>query len=192
LGTFSLHANGVVAPGSSPGIYNPGVFASDSGNETLWITFGEVNPQPGVGKQYSQINVRSRFTGDAETDPGVLAITLKSWPDDANRSASLVDLDKIELLKIGGTEVAGSDVHLAERFTQNGHELLLDPRVRTLDAGAMVAGTSAMDTVNNLDLAETDYFRHNTTYADPLPAPTVPDAAFDDDQLIVYGLKAIV
>ncbi len=156
-----------MAPGSSPGTYNPGVFESNNGNETLWVRFGENDPQPGAGNDYSQINVAGDFTGLNGTGPGVLAITLQRW--ESTQSTPLGNLAALELLKIGGDEDPLSNVYLAQRFTQNGHELLLDRRVRNADPTQVVAGT---DQIGN---PTEDLYFDNT-----------------DPSVIVYGLRAIV
>jgi autotransporter-associated beta strand protein len=165
LGRFTIDANGVVAPGSSPGTYNPNSMESNNGNETLWIKFGQANPQPGAGNDYSQINVAGDFGGLNGNGPGVLAITLQRWQ--STQSTPLGNLAALELLRIGGTENPGSNVYLAERFTQYGHELLLDKRVNVAVDNTVVAGTSVIGN------------------------PT-EDAYFDNDQITVYGLRAIV
>jgi autotransporter-associated beta strand protein len=173
LGTFTLDATGIVAPGSSPGVYNPDDFETSGGQNNMWITFGQPNPIPGAGNDYSQINVADDFSG-VGGGPGVLGITLERW--NSTQSTPLGNLAALELLKIGGTEEADSVIYLAERFTQNGQELLLDRRTRQIDVTRDVAGTAAM----NAPLFLTDF---------------TEDQYFDqtgDTELIVYGLRAIV
>ena len=165
LGRFTLDANGIVAPGSSPGTYNAGTFESNNGNETLWIRFGQDDPLPGEGEDYSQINVAGDFTGLGGVGPGVLGITLERW--NSTQSTPLGDLTDLELLRIGGTENPDSNVYLARRFTQNGHELLLDKRINVPVDNTVVAGT---DAIGNPD----------------------EDTYFANDAITVYGLKAIV
>ncbi len=172
LGQFTLDANGIVAPGSSPGVYNPNDFWSNGGNNTMWVRFGEQNPEPGEGNDYSQINVADNFAGAGGVGPGVLAITLERW--ESSQSTPLGNIADIELLKIGGTENAGSNVYLAERFTQNGHELLLDRRIRAIDPNETVVGTAVMNPPQPDDRTEDQYFSNA------------------DNDLIVYGLRAIV
>jgi len=162
LGTLTLHSNGFTVPGSSPGTYNAGTFVADFGNYDSWITFGVPQPQPGEFNQYSQINVAGDFTGAGGFGPGDLAITLRRY--DSTQSTPLVDLADFELLRIGGEEIAGSNVHLAQRFTQNGRELLLDKRLLVPVDNATVAGTTP-------DATEDDYF--------------------ENDLITVYGLKSI-
>jgi len=159
LGTMTLHSNGFTIPGSSPGVYNVGTFVSDFGNYDTWITFGVPQPQPGAGMEYSQINVAGNFTGDGVG--GDLAITLRRY--NSTQSTPIVDLADFELLRIGGTEIQPSNVHLASRFTQNGRELLLDKRVDVPVDAALVAG-----------LAQTE------------------DGYFLNDLITVYGLRSIV
>src|SRR5690606_13813115 len=120
-----------------PGVYNTGTFVSAFGNYDTWITFGVPDPKAGKDNQYSQINVAGNFTGQGSG--GDLAITLRRY--DSTQSTPLVDLEDFELLRIGGEEIEPSNVHLAERFTQNGRELLLDKRVRDIDPLATVAGS---------------------------------------------------
>lgn len=167
LGRFTLDSNGIVAPGSSPGTYNPNSFESNNGQETLWVGFGQADPQPGAGNDYSQINVAGDFGGLNGVGPGVLGITLERW--NSVQATPLGNLEALELLNIGGTENAGSNVYLAERFTQHGHELLLDRRVRDIDPTTVVAGTQVVG-----DPTEDVYF-DNT-----------------DNSLIVYGLRSII
>ncbi len=165
LGTLTLRSNGFTVPGSSPGTYNTNDFVSDFGNYDVWLTFGVPNPQPGEFNQYSQINVAEDFTGPGGVGPGELAITLRRY--NSTRSTPLVDLEDFELLRIGGEEVAGSNVELVERFTQNGRELLLDKRLLVPVDNTVVAGTSSI--------------------GDP-----TEDAYFLNDLITVYGLRSIV
>jgi hypothetical protein len=159
LGTLTLHSNGFTVPGSSPGTYNTGTFVSAFGNYDTWITFGVAAPKPGAGNQYSQINVAGDFTGMGSG--GDLAITLRRY--NSTQSTPVVDLADLELLRIGGNEIEPSNVHLAQRFTQNGQELQLDERFGVPVDNTIVAGT-----------ADTE------------------DAYFNKDLITVYGLKSIV
>lgn len=165
LGRFTIDANGIVAPGSSPGTYNPNSMESNGGNETLWIKFGQAHPQPGAGNDYSQINVAGNFGGLNGAGPGVLAITLERWA--SSQSTPLGNIADLELLRIGGTENVGTNVYLAKRFTQNGHELLLDKRTNVAVDNTVVAGTAQIG---------------NKT----------EDQYFAQDLITVYGLKSIV
>ncbi len=173
LGKFTLDATGIVAPGSSPGVYNPNDFETNNGNNKMWITFGQANPIPGENNDYSQINVADDLTGLGGSGPGVLGITLERW--NSTQSTPLGNLAALELLKIGGTEATGTNIYLAERFTQNGHELLIDRRVRQIDATLDVVGTSQIVPAQANDRKEDEYFDQT-----------------GDTTLIVYGLRAIV
>lgn len=172
LGTFTLDATGIVAPGSSPGVYNPDDFETSGGQNNMWITFGQPNPIPGAGNDYSQINVADDLSG-VGGGPGVLGITLERW--NSTQSTPLGNLAALELLKIGGTEEAGTNIYLAQRFTQNGHELLLDRRTRQINASLDVVGTSQIAPAQANDRTEDQYFDQT-----------------GDTELIVYGLRAIV
>jgi len=173
LGTFTLDATGIVAPGSSPGVYNPNDFETNNGNNKMWITFGQPNPIPGENNDYSQINVADDLTGLGGSGPGVLGITLERW--NSTQSTPLGNLAALELLKIGGTEEAGTNIYLAQRFTQNGHELLLDRRTRQINASLDVVGTSQIVPAQANDRTEDQYFDQT-----------------GDTELIVYGLKSII
>jgi fibronectin-binding autotransporter adhesin len=166
LDTLTLNSNGIVAPGASPGAINTADFRSNNASNPISIRFGQANPEPGIGNDYAQINVRNDFTGvDGPTfaDPGILGIVLERWQSD--QSSELVDLEDFELLRIGGSENAGSDVYLAQRFVQNGRELQIDRRVREADAGANVVGTIG---------------------------PETETAFFGAGDVIIYGLTSIV
>lgn len=166
LDTLTLNSNGIVAPGASPGAINTDDFRSNNASNPISIRFGQANPEPGLGNDYAQINVRNDFTGvDAPTyaDPGILGIVLERWESD--QSAELVDLEDFELLRIGGIENVGSDVYLAQRFVQNGRELQIDRRVRQAEGSQFVVGTVG---------------------------PETETAFFGAGDVIVYGLKSIV
>ncbi|HEV7275447.1 MAG TPA: hypothetical protein VGN80_04100 [Devosiaceae bacterium] len=160
LDTLTLNSNGIVAPGASPGTYNVGTFNSNNGNNPMSIRFGQADPLPGLGEDYSQINVREDFNG-------TLWVKLERYESD--QSTPLGNIAAIELVRIGGEE--NGTIRLAERFVQNGRELLLDRRIREADSTAMVAG-------------------------DP-PGGITEDLYFDagapsGTSLVAYGLKTIV
>ncbi|SFZ83437.1 autotransporter-associated beta strand repeat-containing protein [Devosia enhydra] len=163
LDTFTLNSNGLVAPGESPGAYNTTNFASNDSAYLMSVRFGEANPLPGDGNDYAQINVRNAFTGLGGVGPGTLGIVLERHESD--QSTPLGNLAAIELLRIGGSEAPSSDIYLAQRFVQNGRELLLDRRLRDADAGASVVGTVGPET-------EVDFFGAG--------------------EMIVYGLTSII
>ncbi len=129
LGTLTLNSNGIVAPGASPGTFNIGNFVSNDANNPMWIRFGQPDPLPGSGADYSQINVQGDFTG-------TLGVSLERY--DSDQSTPLGNLGAIELIRIGGDE--SGTIVLAKRFVQNGHELQLDRRIRKVDPLSMVAG----------------------------------------------------
>ena len=190
LGLLTLNANGLVAPGDSPGAYNTLDFASNDSAYLMSVRFGQANPLPGDGNDYSQINVRRDFTGTPIlTDPGVLGIVLERH--ESTQATPLVDLEDFELLRIGGTEIAGSNVYLAERFTQNGRELLLDRRVRDVVDGATVVGANAAYE------EEWQFFNPDPgapISLDPYDLSLTGIGDLDSDQrsIIVYGLRSIV
>jgi autotransporter-associated beta strand protein len=170
LGKLTLNSNGIVAPGASPGTFNIGSLDANDASNPMWIRFGKADPLPGMGNDYSQINVQGDFSG-------TLKVSLERY--DSDQSTPLGNLDPIELIRIGGDE--NGSIVLAKRFVQNGHELLLDRKVRPVDPAALVVG----DPPGGVD--EDQYFNFN-----PLTDPVVAPPPYTDDQIIVYGLKKIV
>jgi autotransporter-associated beta strand protein len=125
-----LNLNGLLSVGQSPGSwafggnYNAGIDAQS----LFEVVYGVANPIGGTN--YDQLNIGGNATG---TTP----VTLARYA--STRSTPLGDLGAVELIKIGG-EVTGDFVQ-TNRFTQHGHEILLDERTRDADASILVPMT---------------------------------------------------
>ena len=125
-----LAFSGHLSPGYSPGVVNvSGNLDLDTADSLFEIVYGQGSYV--AAYDYDQTNVG----GDAT---GALAVTLARY--DSTRGDALGNLDEIELIRIGGTD-ANADIYRAERFTQNGREIILTRTVRTADAVATVEGT---------------------------------------------------
>ena len=125
-----LAFSGHLSPGYSPGVVSvSGNLDLDTADSLFEIVYGQT---PYVAAyDYDQTNIG----GDAT---GALAVTLARYG--STRGDALGDLSQIELIRIGGSD-ADADIYRAERFTQNGHEIVLTRSVRTADAVTTVEGT---------------------------------------------------
>lgn len=148
----NLDLNGTLSPGASPGtIAVGGNLTSSNFTDSLFeMEFGVANPVAGV--TYDQFSVGGNATG-------ILPVRLASW--NSTRSTELGNIEDIELIRVGGDE--DHNFTLANRLTQNGHELLLDRRVRQADAGQIVA-----------------------------PSAQNEEDFFGVGDVVVYGVKAVV
>lgn len=125
-----LAFSGLLSPGYSPGVVNvSGNLDLDTADSLFEIVYGQGTYAAAV--DYDQTNIG----GDAT---GALAVTLARH--NSARGDALGDLSTIELIRIGGSD-ANADVYRAERFTQNGHEIVITRSVRTASASATVEGT---------------------------------------------------
>lgn len=125
-----LALSGLLSPGYSPGVVNvSGNLDLTTADSLFEIVYGEGGYQPTI--DYDQTNIGGDATGD-------LAVTLARYG--STRGDALGDLSEIELIRIGGTD-ADANIYSAERFTQNGHEILLTRSVRAADSVATVEGT---------------------------------------------------
>ncbi|MET4634380.1 fibronectin-binding autotransporter adhesin [Kaistia defluvii] len=140
----NLDLNGLISPGASPGVIDIGgnLNADSFAASKFEVVFGSLAPQAGV--DYDQVNVAGDLTG-------TLPVTLAGYG--VSRSAALGKIEDIELLRVGGN-VEGEVVQ-ANRYTQNGHEVVLDTRTRLASAEALVSGTGATETDW---LTEEDFF----------------------------------
>ena len=129
-----LDLNGLLSPGASPGVIDVGgnLNADDFAASKFEIVFGSTAPQAGVN--YDQANIGGDLTG-------TLPVTLAGYG--STRSTALGKIDDIELIRVGGN-VEGAVVQ-ANRYTQNGHEVVLDARSRLASAEALVRGTGATE-----------------------------------------------
>lgn len=149
----SLNLNGLLSPGNSPGVVSVQANLNNAGyaDSLFEVRFGEAFPVEGT--DYDQLNVGGDISGS-------LPVTLANY--DSDRGTELGNIGAIELIRVGGAE--SENFTLTERFTQNGHEVVLDRRTAT-----------ASDT----DLVQ--------------PANTeTEEEFFGAGDLIVYGLDAFV
>ena len=154
----NLDLNGLLSPGASPGVIDVGgnLNADDFAASKFEIVFGSSTPQAGVN--YDQANIAGNLTG-------TLPVTLAGYG--VSRSAALGKIDDIELIRVGG-EVEGAVIQ-ANRYTQNGHEVVLDTRTRLASAEALVSGTGA---------TESDWLTE--------------EQFFGADSMTVYGIRAFI
>lgn len=147
-----LNLNGLLSVGQSPGSWAfGGNYNAGANAQSLFeVVYGTHNPVGGT--DYDQLNI----AGNAS---GVTPVTLARYA--STRSTPLGDLAAVELFKIGG-DVTGEFVQ-ANRFTQYGHEVLLDERTRDADAAILVPMTGQNE-----------------------------EEFFGSGPITVYGLKAIV
>lgn len=125
-----LAFSGFLSPGYSPGVVNvSGNLDLDTADSLFEIVYGQGSYV--AATDYDQTNIGGDATGS-------LAVSLARY--DSDRGDALGDLSEIELIRIGGSDAA-ADIYRAERFTQNGHEIVLTRTVRTADAVATVEGT---------------------------------------------------
>lgn len=125
-----LTVSGLLSPGYSPGVINvSGDTGLDVVDSLFEIVYGGGSYEAAV--DYDQVNIGGSANGS-------LAVTLARH--DSTRGDTLGNLDEIELIRIGGSD-AGADIFRSERFTQNGHEIILTRSVRSADAIAEVVGT---------------------------------------------------
>lgn len=122
-----LDLNGLLSPGQSPGRIAIGgnLTSSTASSSKFEVTFGLTDPQAGV--DYDQLSVG----GDANEQ---LVIDLQRL--NPNRGTELGNIGAMELIRIGGNNATA--FRLADRFTQNGHEVMLEKRMRGADSAAMV------------------------------------------------------
>ena len=122
-----LDLNGLLSPGQSPGRIAIGgnLTSSTASSSKFEVTFGLTDPQAGV--DYDQLSVG----GDANEQ---LVIDLQRLNPD--RGTELGNIGAMELIRIGGNNATA--FRLADRFTQNGHEVMLEKRMRGADSAAMV------------------------------------------------------
>ena len=122
-----LDLNGLLSPGQSPGRIAIGgnLTSSTASSSEFEVTFGLTDPQAGV--DYDQLSVG----GDANEQ---LIIDLQRLNPD--RGTELGNIGAMELIRIGGNNATA--FRLADRFTQNGHEVMLEKRMRGADSAAMV------------------------------------------------------
>lgn len=133
-----LNLNGLLSPGSSPGVVNVSGSLNNGGyaDSLFEIRFGSNNPLPGLNNQYDQLNVGADVNA-------TLPVRLAAWQpgmspgDKADRSVALGNLEDIELIKVGGDQFTGFEQ--VGRLTQNGHEVFLVSSTRDADAGLQVA-----------------------------------------------------
>lgn len=125
-----LNLNGLLSIGHSPGSWAfGGNYNAGTDAQSLFeVVYGLDDPLGGV--DYDQLNVRGNVAG---TTP----VTLARYA--STRSTPLGNLDAVELIKVGG-DMTGEFVQ-TNRFTQYGHEILLDERTRDADASIAVPMT---------------------------------------------------